>query len=158
MNGWSGLLTADLFKLVHVLNGPFFCGMCFISTQTRRTGGEVIAFVMALCSQIEKHILLVRFMNQRATVNIHSEQRQESMAAAWEWEEVHCSIISQFNRVVLNLRSCYSWIDLPHKPPSVWFVAQAMQLGKHWRTLEGVGGWQVVLNDHLMIMAKQAIR
>lgn len=103
---------------------------------------------MALCSQIERHILFVRFMNQRATVKIRGEQRRESMATVREWEDVHCSIISQFNWVVLTLRSCYSWIDLLHKPPSggfIWFVAQAMQLRKHCVTLgDSVDGWDIV--------------
>lgn len=60
----------------------------------------------------------LHFINQNATVNIHRENKQS------QWGDYMCEsqnkfivtllYIPQFNRVVLTLFSCCSWIDLPH--------------------------------------------
>lgn len=78
----------------------FFCGMCFISTQTSQTGGEVIAFAVTLCSQRdrERHIFF--------TLWVKTLQKIFAL----------CVCESQFNRVLLTLFSCYSWICPPTYP------------------------------------------
>jgi len=130
----------------------FKCSMYLISGQTCQTGVGIIAFVVALCLQRERDIVFNSWL-KTLKINILLKEKifNEELVCVRAKISSLLHYFTQFNRLVLGLFSCCSWIDLgytPHPTQQHGLLGPYKQL--HWMTKhcvtlgEATGGWDVM--------------